>query len=349
MAKAKKLPSGNWRIRIYSHTDAQGKKHYESFTAPTKQQAEILGAKFAADIDRSRSGDITLSECVERYIKSNTGVLSPSTIDGYIKDARRFAPVANLRIRKLSTKDIQDFITGLSARLSPKSVMNTWGLLKSALKFSGIDKDFKIHLPKNPKQKLYAPSGDDVTRLYQNANDKLKLCIALAAFHGLRRGEISALKFSDLQENTLYIHSDIVRGVDGWVHKETPKTSASNRMIYISDSVKSLIGTGEPDSYIVGLLPSSIGTDFYNLKKRLGIKGIRFHDLRSYFASVAVAMGISDIYLAHLGGWKETSQVMKRHYQKPIQEIDKAYAEKLNNHFDDMTQNMSQDKEKPQS
>ena len=60
-------------------------------------------------------------------------------------------------------------------------------------------------------------------------------------------------------------------------------------------------------------------------------------------------MGISDIYLAHLGGWKETSQVMKRHYQKPIQEIDKAYAEKLNNHFDDMTQNMSQDKEKPQS
>jgi hypothetical protein len=40
---------------------------------------------------------------------------------------------------------------------------------------------------------------------------------------------------------------------------------------------------------------------------------------------------------------------MKRHYQKPIQEIDRKYAEKLNNHFDDMTQNMSQNKEKPQS
>ena len=50
MAKAKKLPSGNWRIRVYSHTDDTGKKHYESFTAPTKQQAEMMGAKFAHDV-----------------------------------------------------------------------------------------------------------------------------------------------------------------------------------------------------------------------------------------------------------------------------------------------------------
>lgn len=50
MAKAKKLPSGNWRVRIYSHTDVQGKKHYESFTASTKQQAEMMGAKFANNV-----------------------------------------------------------------------------------------------------------------------------------------------------------------------------------------------------------------------------------------------------------------------------------------------------------
>lgn len=342
MPNAKKLPSGNWRVRVYSHTDSLGKKHYESFTASTKQQAEMLANKFLNDTDRSRSSDITIAECVKAYIDSNKGVLSPSTIDGYIKDARRFEPISNLRIRKITTKDIQSFISSLSDRgLSPKTVMNTWGLLKSSLAFSGIDKQFKVHLPKNPKKKAYAPNNSDIVALYDNANPKLKLCIALGAFHGLRRGEISALKYSDLQGDTLYIHSDVVRGIDGWVHKETPKTSASNRYVHLTDAEIKLIGTGEPDSYIVGLLPSSIGTDFYNLKKRLGITGIRFHDLRSYFASVAVAMGIDDIHLAHLGGWRENSQTMKRHYQKPIREIDAEYARKLNDHFENMTRNMT--------
>lgn len=340
MAKAKKLPSGNWRVRVYSHTDVNGKKHYESFTAPTKQQAEIMAAKFAYSNDRTRANDITVKQAVSNYIASNDGVLSPSTIAGYVKDARQLTPIDDIRIRKITTKDIQSFISDLTKRgLSPKTVMNIWGLLKSALAFSGVEQVFKIHLPSNPKRKPYAPSNDDIVALYDNANPKLKICIMLAAFHGLRRGEIAALKYSDLYQNRLYVHSDIVKGVNGWVHKETPKTSASNRYIHLTDTELSLLGTGAPDTYIVGLLPSSIGTNFHNLKKRLGIE-IRFHDLRSYFASVAVAMGIDDIHLAHLGGWRENSQTMKRHYQKPIQEIDAMYAEKLNDHFENMTRNM---------
>ena len=44
MAKAKKLPSGSWRCRVYSQTNSQGIKQYESFTAPTKRQAEMMAA-----------------------------------------------------------------------------------------------------------------------------------------------------------------------------------------------------------------------------------------------------------------------------------------------------------------
>ena len=40
MATAKKLPSGKWRALLYDYTDAQGKRHYESFTADTKKEAE---------------------------------------------------------------------------------------------------------------------------------------------------------------------------------------------------------------------------------------------------------------------------------------------------------------------
>ena len=68
MAKAKKLPSGNWRARAYDGLGANGKKKYISFTAPTKREAEFLAAEHAA----KRKGaypardDKTLRECYDR-------------------------------------------------------------------------------------------------------------------------------------------------------------------------------------------------------------------------------------------------------------------------------------------
>ena len=46
MAKAKKLPSGNWRVRIYIGADDSGKHVYKSFTAGTKKEAEFLAAEY---------------------------------------------------------------------------------------------------------------------------------------------------------------------------------------------------------------------------------------------------------------------------------------------------------------
>lgn len=38
--KKNQLPSGSYRVQVYSHTDADGKKHYKSFTAPSKKLAQ---------------------------------------------------------------------------------------------------------------------------------------------------------------------------------------------------------------------------------------------------------------------------------------------------------------------
>ena len=56
MATAKKLPSGSWRILVYSHTDQDGKRRYKSFTAPTKKEAEFLAADYQ---DVRKSIDLT--------------------------------------------------------------------------------------------------------------------------------------------------------------------------------------------------------------------------------------------------------------------------------------------------
>ena len=69
MATAKKTPSGMWKVRVYSHTTPDGKRHYRAFTAPTKQEAEQMGATFSGSKDRAARVDLTVSEAINGYIR----------------------------------------------------------------------------------------------------------------------------------------------------------------------------------------------------------------------------------------------------------------------------------------
>ena len=87
MAKAKKLPSGQWNVTVYSHTEG-GKRHYASFTAQSKTEAEMKAAEFALHKKRKARCDLTVKEAIEGYIQAKDGVLSPATIRGYDKMLR---------------------------------------------------------------------------------------------------------------------------------------------------------------------------------------------------------------------------------------------------------------------
>ncbi len=346
MAKAKKLPSGSWRVRVYSHTSADGKKHYESFTASTKQEAEMMAAKFANDNDRKRSNALTTEEAMKLYIDRNRAVLSPSTLYGYNSAYKRLAPFYNLRIRKVSSKDMQGVISYLIEKgYAPKTVSSTYSFLQTSLTFCGIDDNFKVHLPSNAKVPPKSPEDSQIVTLYQNASPNLKLAILFGCL-SLRRGEISGLKYKDLKGNELYVHSDVVWGDDKkWYHKETPKTKASNRIVYIPSFMLPMIGTGEPEQYIIDIKPNAIGNAFLRLKKKLGVN-IRFHDLRHYFASLAKVLDVPDNFAANLGGWRNGSKVLKEIYQNDMVSMNEVYANRINEHLENMTQNTTQENKK---
>lgn len=341
MAKAKKLPSGNWRVLVYSHTDPNGKRVYESFTAPTKQEAEMKAAKFANDKDRHRVDDLTVEEAVKQYIDANEAVLSPATIAGYLTDLKRMQPIFNKRIRKINSNDLQVFVSELASKYSAKTVKNTYGTLHRVLVYFNPDVHFNVNLPKQSKKRKYAPTNETVRTLFDNAPRKLQLAIALAAYHSFRRGEISALKFKDLEGNKLHVHADLVQDKDNiWIYKEYPKTERSDRFATLPDFLINFIGEGNPDDYIVGWMPGTISKRFYDLKKELGIE-VRFHDLRHYYASVGAGiLGIPDSYLADFGGWEPNGTVMKNVYQNKIVSIEDEYIKKMNDYFyGDATQN----------
>ena len=80
MAKATKLPSGNWRRKAY-YTDEYGERKSESFTRESKNGAELAAREFIAERKRkAKLENKTLGELADLFIE--TQFLSPSTVRG---------------------------------------------------------------------------------------------------------------------------------------------------------------------------------------------------------------------------------------------------------------------------
>lgn len=142
MAKAKKLPSGSWRVLVYTGTDANGKRRYKSFTAATKREAEYLAAEFIANKKRP-AGRMTVGEAIDRYIDSKDGVLSPTTVNEYRKMRKNYLQeIMKIQLDRLTQEDIQRAVTEEAGRHSAKTVINAHGLLASALKMQ-LPKDWR--------------------------------------------------------------------------------------------------------------------------------------------------------------------------------------------------------------
>lgn len=328
--KAKKLPSGNYRCQVYSHTDSNGKKVYVSFTAPTKAEAELQAQTFRAKRSRIANKDLTIGEAVRRYIEVNDGTLSESTITGYVRYLSAIDEIGHIPIQKISTDEIQAFISRLSRNRSPKTVKNIMALIKPSIRMFRPDVELRYTLPMYVRKKVRVPNDDEISTLMANASRKMKLCIALGCF-SVRRGEICSIKLKDIKQvkngYEIHVHGDCVQDKDGnWVHRDKPKTPESDRNIQIPQQVYDLIDVTDPEDYIVDITPGTITGNFTELRKRCGIS-MTFHTTRHYYASVMAYLGVPDFATAEMGGWKHVDRTMKEIYQGVSEERKKQYLE----------------------
>jgi integrase len=183
------------------------------------------------------------------------------------------------------------------------------------------------------KQRKAAPESDHVRALFDAADPEMKICIALAAYGSLRRGEICGLKYKDINGCMVSVHADMVEDADhNFVYKEIPKTSDSVRIVQIPQPIADLIGTGPAEGFIIQHNPTSITHRFVTLRNRLGID-MRFHDLRHYFASIGAVIGIPSTYLSDFGGWGRSSKVMQETYQNIFEADKKKYQDMMTEYF----------------
>lgn len=316
--KAEKLPSGNWRVRVYLGT-VNGKKKMKSITGRTKQEA-LRNAAMYVPIECE---DMTVEDAVRQYLELKEAVLSPSTYRSYREIAKTHIypdSLSRFRLTKLSTPTVQRWVSALALKLSPKSVRNCYGLFTASVNMFYPDVRFRVRLPQRKKPELYTPSTDDVNAILAAADPQLRLAIGLAINAMMRRGEICALTAEDVDflRGRIRINKSMARTYQGGYVIKPPKTNSSNRTIEIN---RELLALFPREGRIVPLTPAQVSDRFAALIKRTGLPPFRFHDLRHYAASIAVssAIGAGKLTIQGRGGW-ESDHVLKSTYEHSVRE-----------------------------
>lgn len=355
MAKAKKLPSGNWRAQAYSHKEPvidsetgkavidpkTGKPKmrnvYESFTASNKAEAEFLASQFTLNKGTSNISDWTLQRAFEEFMKKRNNLLSPATIREYERSFRAdFDFLRDKKISKITQEEIQQFVNMHALSKSQKTVRNIHGLLSTVLGTYRPSFALNTNLPSKTKTKRYIPSDAEVRQVieYVHSHDKeMEKAIYLGAFGPMRRGEIAALKGKMvMSDHVLVEEARAINKNNKFVTKVT-KTIAGYRKIYFPDYVMKLISGYEDDEYIVKLSPDGISHRFPHLLKNAGVHHFRFHDLRHYSASIQHALGVPDAYIMARGGWSD-DRVLKEVYRHTLEKEEMKMNNKTNKHFE---------------
>lgn len=330
LPKPKQLKSGNWRIQL----QIDGERY--SCTGSTKKEAQEKAKQIFAGVEMEKRLPLTLGRAIDKYIEAKTATLSPSTIRGYKSVRRNYFPdIINENISDLTQADIQLAMSSLAAKgLSPKTIKNAHGLLNSTFEMFRPNFQLRTRLPEGQKTEMRIFSEAEIKKVFEAAKgDKYELPILLAAWLGLRMSEIRGLKYGDLKEGKLHIHTAVVRDSEGKDVEKGTKTTSGDRWIKCPGAIQHLIvvkrleleDAGKDkheisETYICPWKDITIYKNFIRICKKAEVEPCRFHDLRHFMASEGHALGIPNKYLMKRMGHK-TENMLQNVYQHTISDV----------------------------
>ena len=331
--KAKKLPSGNWRVLVYDYTDAAGKRHYKSFTDPDKNVAMFMANDYLSH-HRGEAvatyADLTLKQAAERYVDSKEGVLSPSTVKEYRRIIKNdFERLMPMKLSKITPELVQVAISELSLRVAPKTARNRHGFLHSVISTYRPDFQFQTRLPQMVDADCVIPITAEVQLLLSVSNEFLRVPVLLASQGSLRRSEICALTPDDFTDLGVRVNKAAVEDELGNVVIKPPKTKAGDRFCPLPAGV---IAEARAWKHF-GIKPNALSGYFYRARNKVDIPPFPFHKLRHYWASELHAQGVPDQYICEAGGW-ETPEMLQRIYQHALRDHSNAMSIKIVDIFD---------------
>ena len=335
----RKRPDGRWEARLY----IQGKQR--SFYAKTLRecQQKFNAAQRAAEQGLPIADErLTVAKFLDDWLESAQSSLRPSTLRSYQDIVRlHIKPeLGKVKLAKLSPRQVQNLLnkklkTGLSRRRCEYIYAVLHRALGQAVRWGIISRNVAgLISPPRPKKKTAKfLTLEQARKLLQAAEgDRLEALYSVAMSAGLRRGEIVALQWQDidLAGGTLRVRHTLQR-IDGKLTLVEPKSAAGLRTIVLADMTiqalrahrkrqleeKMLTGPQWQDTGFV--FTSTIGTPldgdnvytrYQALLKKAGLPATPFHSLRHTACSFLAAQGVHPTTARDFMGHSQISLTM---------------------------------------
>lgn len=319
----KQLPSGAYHCKVSMGKDETGKTVYLSITDYDYSTVLLRAAEAKADRKQGRidkaagKANLSLGEAMRAYIDLKKAVTSPTTHRGYKTIAQNYLlDLQPLPIDSITAQQIQIGINKLAARLAPKTIRNIHGFLTAVFGVYRPDFNFSTTLPQKVKAEVLIPTEEEILRLFEiTAGTDMEIPVMLAACCGMRRSEICALKWSDIDftRGTITIDQALVLNDEHEFVEKTTKTEAGTRTIRMFPFVAATLERykeSHPDKggYIT-IRPDGVSNRFYRIIRKHGFPHYCFHDLRHYTVSVMLSLGIPSNYIAGYVGHDGTRMI----------------------------------------
>ena len=341
MAKAKKLPSGNWRVNQYIGKDTDGKRIFKSFTAPSKRDAEFMASEYMILHKQEAENGLTLEHAIDGYISAKSNVLSPSTIRGYtIAKNNAFPLLLDLSLKTIAESDIAQQQFNMNAtRYSAKSLSNQYGILTAVMNYYKFTPP-KITLKAKEKHAIPVPTKKEIEQIMAiiHQDQSIECQVLLALTCSLRQSEIAALKPSSFNGNLVHVSGARVPNENNQlVFKTSNKTLSSTRKIempdFLANLIRQRIDAAPNDDFLFPLTPNIVLSRFKRLLTANNMYPYTIHSLRHAFAALMHSQNIPDLYIMEMGGWS-SDYVMKKVYQYTFEEETQAAKKTANSYFD---------------
>lgn len=329
-----KRKHGSWYFAAESRTADGRRRQVRRGGYPTQAAAQAALTAFAEAQNTGAWTDDhnqTVAEFLDDWLaKKISNGLRPTTARGYRQhiDAYITPVIGRLRLREVRPPHIDEVLTAVAQPRAtgrtpgPATVRRVHATLRSAFASAKRQRSIPynpavdVDLPKATRPTIRPWEADELGRFLDHAaGDPLGALYEVAAFTGLRRGELLGLRWQDvdLDRSRLTVRQQIVQ-VGHATHIGPVKTpSGQDRVVDLDqatvgallshrlrqDQQRSLLAEAWTDSGHVftkddgtPLHPETVTKRFRELSNQAGLRPVRLHDLRHGQASLMLAAGV---------------------------------------------------------
>jgi len=349
----RKLPSGSWQAR-YRHP-VTNRLVSAPVTFTTKADAGLWLATLEADLGRGQhvdrsAGEVALREYADRWLAERE--LRPRSRELYrgLLDRYLLPQLGDLTLGRLSPSMVRAWNADLRGQDRPGAVTvaKAYRLLH-AICATAVEDEL---IPRNPCNVKGASversperpviSVEQIAALAEAIEPRYRIMVLLAAWCGLRLGEVLALNVTDvdLETGVLLVDKTMLELKSGERFLGPPKSAAGRRVVampphilpevaehvrrFCPDVPDGLLVTGDKGGPVRRLVLHKL---WKQAASAIGVPQLHFHDLRHTGATLAAATGASTRELMLRLGHSSPTAALR--YQHATMERDAVIAKAL--------------------